>query len=307
MRPAFDHLLARLRFRHLQLLMEVERTGSLTRAAQALSLTQPAVSKALAELEQALGFALFIRGPRGLQLTASGALFTQGSALLVRELENIHTQALEASGTGRPGGVLRLGAPAFLAVTQLPELVPRLLLADPPIALQLHEASVPRLMQELQRGELDALITLFDAAVMGHSNRSVLFERFAEERYVVVAPPGHPAADGRALAWSALAEHPWVLTRKPSVARSFVDDNFRRHGVQPPQPVCETEGPVTAARMVAAGIGLSCVPEVIARETRVQRVKLRTAQPRATLGLAYPAASARHKHITALRSALDLT
>lgn len=306
MRTSFDRLLARLRFRHLQLLMEIERTGSLTRAAAALNLTQPAVSKALGELEQSLGFALFIRGPRGLELTDPGRLVTQGAALLVRELENIHGQALEAGGGPLTGGVLRLGAPAFLSVTRLPTLVRRLREANPAMAVYLHEDSVPRLMEELERGELDALITLYDSAAMNRAGRSVRFERFAEERYVVIAPPGHPAADGRAVGWPALATHPWVLTRRPSVARGFVDDNFRRHGVQSPAPVCETDGPVTAARLVAAGIGLSCVPEVTAREVPVQRVRLRTAQPRATLGLVYPASASAHPHITALRSTLPL-
>ena len=60
-----DHLVARLRFRHLRLITELQRDGSLRAAAQTLNLTQPAVSKALGEIESAFGFALFTRMARG--------------------------------------------------------------------------------------------------------------------------------------------------------------------------------------------------------------------------------------------------
>ncbi|XXQ56132.1 LysR family transcriptional regulator [Xenophilus aerolatus] len=76
---ALRRLLGRLRFRHLQLLVALDRGGSLRAAAAVLHLTQPALSKALGEVESAFGFKLFTRGARGLTPTPQGALVVQGA------------------------------------------------------------------------------------------------------------------------------------------------------------------------------------------------------------------------------------
>lgn len=311
MRTVTDHLLARLRFRHLQLIAEIERTGSLSRAAEVLSLTQPALSKALKEVEGMLGFEIFHRGTRGLQKTAQGTVVVNGSLLLLREL--VHVQA-EAEATGNDGGlaaVLRLGASGFLAVGLIPPVVAKLTSRVPPLAVRLREDTVPRLFESLLAGDLDALITLYDHDVMaGTAGRDIRFEKIAEERYVVIAPTGHRMARARAASWKMLTEAPWVFTRKPSLARVFIEDSFRRHGLAPPVPICETDGPITAAQMVAAGVGLSSVPETTAKEAlkskAVRMVKLQTPQPTATLGLVYRTASADHPRVSLLRQALPL-
>ncbi|MES2186301.1 MAG: LysR family transcriptional regulator [Pseudomonadota bacterium] len=306
-----DHLLARLRFRHLQLIAEVERTGSLSRAAEALSLTQPALSKALKEIEDMLGFEVFHRGARGLQKTPQGAVVVQGAVLMLRELLHVHAEAEAAGASGDVAALLRLGTSAFIAVGLLPPVIARLASRVPPLVVRLREDNVPRLFESLLAGELDALVTLYNSDVMAATaGREVRFEKISEERYVVIAPAGHPLARARNVSWQALGEAPWVLTVKPSLARVFVDDSFRRHGVAPPAPLCETDGPLTAARMVAAGVGLGSVPESTAqdalRSKTVALVRLRNPQPSATLGLVYRTAAADHPRVALLRQALHL-
>jgi DNA-binding transcriptional LysR family regulator len=232
-----------------------------------------------------------------------------GASLLLRELAHVHAEAEAAGSDGRLAGILRLGTTAFLAVSRLPAVVRHLVARAPPLAVWLHEASAPRLMEKLQAGELDALITIYDADSMAQViNRKVRFEPFAEEHYVVIAPAGHPLAAARAVSWRRLADEPWVFTRKPSLARRFVEDSFRRHGSEAPMPLCETDGPVTAAHMVAAGVGLSSVPQSTAQEAvargSVRVLQLRVPQPLATLGIVYRAATAGHPQLEALRSAV---
>jgi LysR family transcriptional regulator, regulator of abg operon len=124
--PATEtRLLARLRFRHLQLIAEIERTGSLSASAAALNLTQPALSKALKEVEAMLGFRLFNRGARGLQKTVQGEIVMHGAVLMLRELEHLHAEARSAGPDGRVAGILRLGAPAFLSISLLPRVMAR--------------------------------------------------------------------------------------------------------------------------------------------------------------------------------------
>jgi len=304
-------LLARLRFRHLQLIDELDRTGSLTRAADSLRLTQPALSKQLKEVEDMLGFEIFQRGSRGLRKTPQGAVLVNGASLLLRELLHVQIEAAAAGADGDLRAMLRLGTSAFLAVGLLPPVIARLTSLVPPMQVRLREDNVPRLFDALLQGELDALVTLYSSEVMASTaEREVQFDKISDERYVVIAPAGHRLSRMRAVTWQRLAEEPWVLTLKPSLARVFAEDSFRRHGVAPPVPICETDGPLTAARMVAAGVGLSSVPESTAREPsrakEVSLVKLESPQPSATLGLVYRKASADHPRVALLRQALAL-
>jgi LysR family transcriptional regulator of abg operon len=303
------HLLARLRFRHLQLLTEIERTGSLSKSAVALNLTQPALSKALKEVEAMLGFPVFSRGSRGLQRTPQGEIVMRGASLIIRELQHMHVEAKSAGPAGKVGGILRLGAPAFLSLTFIPQVVARLARLSPPLVVSLSENNVPNLVEALAGGALDALVTVYNAEAMATaSNRGVRFEKFAEEPYVVIAPSTHPFVRQRKVSWEKLSTAPWIMTCKPSLARYFAEDSFRSHGVEPPSPLCETVSPVTSAYMVAEGIGISNVPLVTAREAEarggVRRLRLDAPQPNAMLGLVYRGVAASHPRIVALRNAV---
>ncbi|OWT63618.1 LysR family transcriptional regulator [Candidimonas nitroreducens] len=306
-----NHLLARLRFRHLQLVTEVGRTGSLSRAAIALSLTQPALSKALKEIEDMLGFSIFHRGPRGLQQTEQGAVVVRGAQLMLRELHHMREEADAAASGARAAAVLRLGSSAFIALGILQPIISRLTCMEPPVVVQVTENNVPRLFETLIAGDLDALICLYNSDVMAsQAGRDMRFEKLGEEPYVVIAPAGHRLSKARAVTWRRLAEERWVLTRKPSFARVLVEDSFRQHGVTTPIPVCETDGPVTAAKLVANGVGLSSVPASTAQEhvrsKAANLIRLQSPQQTAILGLVYRETSIDHPRIARLREALDL-
>lgn len=303
------HLLARLRFRHLQLIAEVDRLGSLSKAAAELNLTQPAMSKALKEVEGLLGIPLFTRGARGLQKTVQGTIVMQGANLMLRDLSHMQAEAYAAGPEGRIAATLRLGTSAFLAVSLIPRVIAHLAAADPPVMVSLREAYVPSLFDELLEGELDALVSVYDTdAMAATSGRGIRFEKFAEEHYAVIAPAGHRLLRRRDVGWKDLAGEAWVLTRKPSMARLFVEDTFRREGQFPPTPLCETESPVTSARLVAQGVGVSCVPLSTARQAELmgglKRVRMRVPPPSAILGLVYRAAAQAHPRIALLREAL---
>lgn len=304
------HLLARLRFRHLQLIAEIERTGSLSKSAAALNLTQPALSKSLKEVESMLGFPIFSRSSRGLQKTIQGEIVMQGASLLIRELQHIHVEAMSAGRSGQVGGILRLGAPAFLSLTFVPRVVAQLAKATPPLTVSLSENNVPSLVEALAGGTLDALITVYNAeAIATAAHRGVRFEKFAEEPYVVIAHEANPLVRQRKVSWQTLSNERWILTRKPSLARVFVEDSFRSNGLEPPIPLCETTSPVTNAHMVAEGMGVSNVPLVTAREAErngsVRQVRLESPQPSAMLGLVYRSATASHPRLVALRNAIQ--
>src|SRR3984893_9585838 len=111
--------------------------------ASAINLTQPALSKALKEVEAMLGFRLFNRGARGLQKTAQGEIVMHGAILMLREVEHLHAEARSAGPDGRVAGILRLGAPAFLSVSLLPRVMARLAAAAAPRARRLRANKDP--------------------------------------------------------------------------------------------------------------------------------------------------------------------
>src|SRR4051794_21969784 len=112
-----EQTLSRIRLRHLQCFLAVAQQGNLRRAAQALAITQPAVTKTLNELEQMLGTPLFVRGRKGATLTAEAELFLRHAHASVDALA--HAVDSVAAGPGGPGEVpLRIGilptvAPSF--------------------------------------------------------------------------------------------------------------------------------------------------------------------------------------------------
>lgn len=249
-------LAGRLRFRHLQLLLALEEGGSLRAAAHALSLTQPALSKALAEIEAAFGLPLFTRTARGLTPTPQGTAALRGARLLLHELEHVREEATAAAGAA---AVVRIGAPPFVAHGHLPMVIARLAAATPRVHVELLEERVPLLMDALAEGRVDALVTSYPPAPPD-GGAGLRYEKLFDTDYAVIAPPRHPVAAARRVDWPALAQHAWILPGRTSMVRRMVENTFMRGGAVPPVPVVESTSPVTNVQLVAAGIGLAVVP-----------------------------------------------
>lgn len=300
------HLVARLRFRHLQLLAWLQHGGSLRAAAQALNLTQPALSKSLGEIESAFGFALFTRSARGLAPTPQGAVACRGAVRLLAELAHLHG---EAAAGHQVQAVVRVGAPPFVAQGYLPEVLARLTQGPAPVRVRLMEERVPLLLQALAEGEVDALVTSYPTQMPLVPDLQLRIEKLFEAEFVVIAPPRHPLARARQVDWLRLADEPWVLPAPTTMLSRLLEESFLRAGAVPPASRVESSSPLTNVRLVAAGTGLSAVPAAMARSAlalnEVQRVRVQPAigpGPVALIGLA-GAPSAR---VQLLRQALGL-
>ena len=267
-------LVSRLRFRHLQLMTELKRGGSLRAAAQVLNLTQPALSKALGEIESAFGFALFTRTARGVTPTASGEVAIRGAALLLQELAHVRE---EAAAGGSTAAIVRIGAPPFVAQGYLPPVLLRLCRRDPPVRVHLLEERVPVLMQALVAGEVDALVTSYPAQMPQAGAVALVYEKLFDAEFHIIAPPGHPLARARQVDWQRLALEPWVMPAQASMVRRVIEECFMRAGAVAPVPVVESTSPVTNVQLVAAGLGLSATPAATARHAislgQVKRVR----------------------------------
>lgn len=303
-----DHLVAKLRFRHLRLLKEVQGRGSLRAAALALNLTQPALSKALTEIEAAFGFPLFARAARGLTPTAQGEVVLRGATLLLEQLTHVRSEAITAD---RFVAHVRIGAPPFVAQVYLPDVISKLVLREMPVRVKLIEERVPFLIRALQQGELDALITTFPQQMLASDANAFEYANLFEVSFAVVAASTHPLVRSRRTDWARLAREPWVMPAEGSMGRKLIEQCFTHAGVPAPLPVIESTSPTTSVQLIAAGLGIGIVPDVTLlhhgawQAGAVKQVKVAPAPLSSTVALIYRQGPA-NPQVALLKEALRL-
>lgn len=302
-------LISRLRFRHLRMLMEVRRCGSIGKAAGALNLTQPALSKMLQEVEEAFGFSLYRRTPRGLLPTPQGDAVLQGASVLLHELAHLHESA--RASLQQSSAVLHLGVPATVAAATLPAVLTHLRAADLSLLIRLREDPVSVLFDALLEGELDALLTSFTPSLITARASPMVVERCVDHAYAVIASADHRLARRRKVAWQELVDERWILPEPSLLARQGVEAYFVHAGIAVPQPEITANNPATIVQLVAAGLGISWAAEgAIAAEERIGRIaRLRVPLQarRVPTALVYRAGTAGHPVLQQLRQAVVAT
>lgn len=249
-------LFAKLRFKHLQLLAVLGTTKSLRGAAAQLHLTQPALSKALGEIEAAFDVQLFVRLARGVEPTEQGQLVIHGAGMLLQELAHLGQEVSQKAHAM----VLRIGAPPFVAQGYLPAVLAALSDYAPQVRVQLVEERVPLLMEHLLEGKLDALISSYPTEQPDMAGHVLRYEKLFETHFTVIAPSDHPAAQRKRNTWAELTQHRWILPSNVSMMRRIMEEVFRREGVMAPLPIIESTSPLTNVQLVKMGLGLSVVP-----------------------------------------------
>lgn len=223
--PGRDSALARIRLRHLQCFVAVAQHGNLRRAALALAITQPAVTKTLNELEDILGKALFVRGRSGTTLTAEAEAFMPHVLASLSALG----QAVESVRREPEAAPLRLGVLPTVATTFLPGVLAPLLQQWPALELRVGTGRNAQLIEQLRAREIDAVIgRLADPELM----TGLSFEHLYAEPVVIVARPGHPLLRAKARRGARLdvASYPVVLPPAGTLIRQVADGFLARHG-----------------------------------------------------------------------------
>lgn len=207
----------RIKLRHLNCLIETVRLGGVSRAGTALGMTQPAVSKSLAELERILGVALFDRQRRALSLTAEGEVFARFAQASFATLQQ-GIDTLEAQRSG--ANVVAFGALPTVAAG----LVPRALRAfsEGPFACRTRVESGPSpyLLGLLRAAAIDFVAgRLADADVM----EGLSFEQIYSEHLAIVARPGHPLTRQSPVHLREVAEYQLIVPPRGGIIRPAID------------------------------------------------------------------------------------
>ena len=209
----------RIKLRHLEAFVEIARLVSLKRAAERLHLTQPAMSRTLAELEQILGARLLMRGRGGAQLTAQGEVLFDFAQVGLGALE----RGLDGAASPRHSlSQLRLGALPSVAARLLPDLVSVLEGLAPDLLLTIADGSHDHLTGLLRAGTLDLVLGRLGAP---ETMRGLSFAQLYLEDVVFVTRPGHPILDAPALdrlgEFTVIFPPPWAAIR-PFVERLLI-------------------------------------------------------------------------------------
>ncbi|MCX4528718.1 MULTISPECIES: LysR family transcriptional regulator [unclassified Streptomyces] len=245
--------------RQMEYFLTVVEESSFTRAAEALHVTQPALSHQVKALERSVGGALLERMPRAVRLTAMGRAFLPHAQLAVRSARQAERAARAAAGA--TGGELHVATVHAVAVGLLPAVAARWRELHPGVALVLREyGSTEALEEQLERGVADLAVGPEPKDWSG----PVL--PVGQEELVLVVPFDDPLAGRGAVRLTELADRDWIRCAMEPVVHgeAFIDWACGRVGFTP-RTVLRTEHTSTAVRMAAAGVGVVVAPAHMVR------------------------------------------
>lgn len=240
--------------RQLRAFLAVAESRNFSRAGELMALTQPAVSRNVTELEQALGVQLLHRTTREVELTDAGRLLQGG---VTRVLDALDECLLEVRGlaTERLGKV-RVASSPTLSAHLMPRCIARCREESPGIQLLLLDRIQSDVLQSVRSGEVD-----FGVVIDPQGRDDLHCETILSEPFCLVCPAAHRLARKRQVAWSDLARQPLVLLDHASGSRRLIDAALQAH--QAEAPVAQEVGHTTTIfSMLQAGLGLSVVPEL---------------------------------------------
>lgn len=255
----------RLRVRHLELLAALGEMPSLHRASRALGMTQPAASKLLVEVEEAVGMPLFVRTQRGIVPTAAGQAFVTRACRTLGVLDGARAelQAIEAGSTG----LVAVGVSAVGAALLVPRAVAWLRSQGKPLRVRIDEASSELLLQGLREGRLDCVI----GRVLDTDDISgLLAVPQYDEPAAVVARRGHPLLQGDAPSWAQAIAYEWVLPPPLAPLRRRLATWLASQHL--PEPPCMLESVAVLANVtvVRESDALAFLPGDVARHSAEQ-------------------------------------
>jgi DNA-binding transcriptional LysR family regulator len=261
-----DHrVLRRLKLSDLRLLQAVATWGSMARAATNLSISQPAVSKAIKSLEQTLGVRLLDRTPQGVEPTIYGRALLKGGAAVFDELLQSVRQIEFLADPG--AGQLHIGCTEAGAAGFVPAVITRLSQRYPLIGFRVTTGDAAAFIEHhLPQREIDLAIgAMPDAAA---SRDDIDSEFLFEDRYFVMAGARSKWARRRNIRLQDLVDESWVLPPADTTMGMHIARAFRANGVEPPRSRVMSFSVPLCQNLLASGGFLTIFPIMMTRLAR---------------------------------------
>lgn len=227
----------------------VAQREHMTRAAEELNVTQPALSRSISRLERELGLPLFDRKGRGLCLTEYGAAFLRHVDRVFLTLDDAAAELRDMSGLERGSVSLTAGA-----LHWLPPLLEPFLAAHPEVRFRLARQPLPELVRLVEDGEVDYAflpeVPLSARTAWRHLRTAPI---------ALMVPASHRLAGRATVALAELAGEEMILGKPGDILREVMDSSFRQAGIRP-RITSEVDEPAAVEDFVAAGLGLAFIP-----------------------------------------------
>jgi DNA-binding transcriptional LysR family regulator len=238
--------------RQLRAFLAVARQRHFRRAADNLHLSQPAVSRHIAELESELGVRLFDRNTREVVPTEAGRYLESAIERVLDELEGV-LEHVHSEGE-RKRGKVRVASVPTLSASLMPACIADCARDYPELTIQLHDQAQTLVLDSVRGGEVD-----FGIAIDPPESGEFDGETIMRDPFCLACRPDHPFAKLKAVSWEKLQGQPLILLDYSSGSRPLIDATLRKHHVQA-NVVQQTGHTYTAFRMVEAGLGITITP-----------------------------------------------
>ena len=229
--PWSDRIGRRLKLRDLHIVLAVAESGSMGKAAADLAISQPSISKAIADVEHAIGVRLFDRGPKGIELTIYGrSLVRCGNAVFDELRQGVKQIEFLADPTA---GELRIGCNETLAAGFVSAVIEQLSRRYPKVAVHVVPANRDALLnRELPQRNIDLAVAPITGLTLGDDME---VKPLFDDRFVVMAG-AQKKVGRRKLTLADLGNERWVLPPADSLPGLLIAGAFRAAGLEPPQP-----------------------------------------------------------------------
>jgi DNA-binding transcriptional LysR family regulator len=250
-----DRIGHRIKLRDLHVLIAVVQSGSMTKAAEGLAISVPVVSKAISDLEHALGVRLLDRSARGVEPTPYGrALLESGLAAFDELRQGVRTIQFLADPTA---GEVRIGCPVTMATGFVSVVIDQLSRKYPHIVVHLVAAELAATYRALEERKVDlAIVGMYGPLDDAHLNAEILFH----EPFVVAAGRQSRWARRRSVKLADLINERWTLPPSDTLFGSVVVEAFRASGLDVPRATVVTSSVPARNRLVETGRFLTALP-----------------------------------------------
>jgi LysR family transcriptional regulator of abg operon len=243
-----------VKYHQLRALAAIAEHGSLRAAARSIHLSQPALTKAIRELEQDLGVPVVVRSARGAQLTRFGEAVYARARLILAEMQRVRDDVQQLSG-GMDGRVACALTP-LMSLGFLPSALDAFRKRMPNIRLDLREGFLDTALPRLRDGTLDFVVAVIDSA---HAALEFTFRPLLESELILMTRASNPLRHCDSIAQLQHAQ--WVLNTSPDSIGRLLQNFFVSHGYAAPEPIVECTSFSAAFSLSVHTDTVSCVPK----------------------------------------------
>jgi DNA-binding transcriptional LysR family regulator len=275
-------VIAAMRLNQIRDLLAVVETGSLRAAARRIGVSQPAMSKSVAQLERELEAQLLLRTARGMVLTPAGHAFVARGRVIDAELRKAREDL--SALRGKREGMVAFGIGPAVTVPLVPDAMARFRARWPRAHVRIREGMRTALLPLVRDETLDFTVS---ENVAAGGEAGLQFRSLIRPELVIVGRRGHPLAHASSL--EELAGADWLIFNRPGT-RGALERTFEAYGVTPPNTLVHCESYATALALIARSDLLGLVvreqlTELPLADRFVQRLSIREKISRPTIGV----------------------